>query len=110
MHVEVVVGVEREGLEASAANTVRDCRAARLSSGAVGILMNPVIGAGQLEVWDDGVANAGPIDLHVFRSAVGIVVDESQNVTADVGVPGAQRRLWIRILDVLEATEEFKRV
>jgi len=73
VHVESVVGVEGKGLETSAASAVCGCRAARLSSGAVGILMSTVIGRGQLEVGNDGVANAGPKDLHNLRIVVSIL-------------------------------------
>src|SRR4029077_17634661 len=43
VHVKSVVSVEGKSVETSAADAVRGCRAARLRSGAVGVLMSAVI-------------------------------------------------------------------
>src|ERR1700683_4701565 len=81
---EPVVGVEGKSVQASAAGAVRDSRAVCLFPGAIRTLMVAVICRGQVEVRTDAVAYAGPIHLHDLLFGVRRVVDESQNVTADV--------------------------
>src|SRR5262249_39936879 len=108
MGAEAVVGGEGERLEAAAAKAGGICRAAGNLAAAVGVLMDAVIGRGQLEPWCDRVTHAGPVNLHQLGVVVGSVVDECQNVSTDGVEPGVQRRLWILVLDVLVASKEFE--
>src|SRR5258708_16472254 len=108
--VEPVVGIEGKGFEAAAASAVRNGRATRLASAAVGVLMISVVSCGQIEVGADRVANPAPINPHALRITVGIVGDEGANVAADGLEAGAQGSLRITVDDVLVAGKEFQGV
>jgi len=110
VRIESVVGVEGKGLEASTAGGVRGCGATCLRSCAEGILMNAVVGRGEVEVVNDGVANARPIDPHSFWIWEASVAYKSQDVTTDVAEPGTQGAVRIGILDVLVPGKKFQRV
>ena len=114
IHVEAlgedVVGRDRGRLQGAAAGA--GCRggAAGHGTGAVGVLVHVVIRRRQIQIRDDGVANACPEHVVDLVVDVGVVVDEGLHVAADVDEAGGQRRLRIRELDVLVAQEELERI
>ena len=110
MLVEVVIGIEGNCLETTAASAVRGRRATRLLSGTVRVLLIAVVSRDQVEAGSDRVANAGPIHLKSLRIAIGSVVHESEYVAAYVVESRAQWILRVGILDVHVAGKEFERI
>src|SRR5580698_4731285 len=88
--VEEVVGVERVGLQAAAANAERVGGATGLFAAAVSTLMNTVIGGREIQMRNDTVAGTGPVELQVLSDAVGSVADDREDIAADIGESGAQ--------------------
>ena len=108
--VEPVVSIEGKGLETAAASAMRSGRATRLRAGAVGVLSIAVVSRRQVEVRNDGVANAGPIHLHRLRFVEGVVGNERQHIIPYVVESSAERSTGIGVLDMLVAGKELERL
>src|SRR5665213_3983133 len=68
VHIEAVVGIEGQRLDIAAAGTVRGADAAHGCRGvAVGALVDLIIRGGEVQVRNDRVAHAGPVDPDNLR-------------------------------------------
>src|SRR5580658_821960 len=91
----------------TAAGAVRVGGAAGVGADRVRVLVVAVKSGRYIQSRRGRVAHARPVDVQNLVVGLGVVVDVGELVAADVGKSRAQRRIGIRILDVLVTGQEF---
>src|ERR1700676_1248276 len=110
---QAIVGIERYDVLRAAAGSGRVGGTAGEGAGAVRVLLIAVIGADQIQLWNDRVPHAGPeylqcLVVDVGRLCAALNIDEGNRVGGKAEAR-TQRSSRIRVLDMLVAAEDLQK-